>query len=67
MRRPRKRTDDDFLHRGEHFGGLQPVKWESRVHNGKWGAESNLDPADDSQESFIFTVTNPHDVAVIVI
>jgi hypothetical protein len=45
---------------GNIFGGFTPVKWESRVWNGKKGPENNCFKADESESSFIFTLRNPH-------
>jgi hypothetical protein len=45
---------------GNIFGGFTPLKWESRVWNGKIQDESNVFKADDSQKSFVFTLKNPH-------
>jgi hypothetical protein len=44
------------------FGGFTPVEWESRVWNGKWGAENNCWKSDDSLKSFLFTLKNPHNI-----
>jgi hypothetical protein len=44
--------------KGNIFGGFTPVKWESPVWNGK--DEDNLSKADDSRESFLFTLKNPY-------
>jgi hypothetical protein len=46
--------------KGNIFGGFTPVKWESRVWNGKRGNESNTQKADDDLKSFLFTLMNPH-------
>jgi hypothetical protein len=40
--------------KGNVFGGFTPVEWESR--------KSNWLKADASQESFVFTLKNPHNV-----
>jgi hypothetical protein len=45
------------------FGWFTPVEWESREWNGKGGDEYNLFKADDSEKSFLFTLTNPHNIA----
>jgi hypothetical protein len=42
---------------GNIFGGFTPVKWESREFKGDG---SNLNKADPSLKSFIFTLKNPH-------
>jgi hypothetical protein len=42
------------------FGGFTPVRWESRVWNGKSLDESNTLKADESQKSFVFTLKNPN-------
>jgi hypothetical protein len=47
---------------GNIFGGFTPVAWESRVHNGKGGNESNCWKGDDSGRSFLFTLKNRHNV-----
>jgi hypothetical protein len=47
---------------GNVFGGFTPVRWESRVHNGKGGGENNCWKADESLRSFLFTLRNPHNV-----
>jgi hypothetical protein len=47
---------------GNVFGGFSPVEWESRDWNGKYGSENNCWKADPSLRSFLFTLTNPHDV-----
>jgi hypothetical protein len=39
--------------KGNIFGGFTPVKWESGSEHGK---------ADDSRESFLFTLKNPHNL-----
>jgi hypothetical protein len=39
---------------GNVFGGFTPVKWES--------SEFGKDKADDSLKSFLFTLTNPHNI-----
>jgi hypothetical protein len=44
------------------FGGFTPVKWESRVWNGRSGYADNGYNEDDSQKSFLFTLKNPHDI-----
>jgi hypothetical protein len=44
------------------FGGYTPLEWETRQHNGKWDLENNCYKGDDSGTSFIFTVTNPHNL-----
>jgi hypothetical protein len=44
------------------FGGFTPVKWKSRVWNGKHEKEDNCPKVDDSQKSFRFTLRNPHHV-----
>jgi hypothetical protein len=46
--------------KGNIFGGFTPVKWESRVWNWKAGEESNTWKGDDSLNSFLFTLKNPH-------
>jgi hypothetical protein len=48
--------------KGNIFGGFTPLKWESRVHNGKWGNDDNCYKADDSLKSFLFTLKNPHNI-----
>jgi hypothetical protein len=45
---------------GNIFGGFTPLKWESRVWNGKHWNEDNTYKADDSLKSFVFTLNNPH-------
>jgi hypothetical protein len=47
---------------GNIFGGFTPLKWESRVWNGKDGNENNCCKADGSQKSFLFTLKNPHNI-----
>jgi hypothetical protein len=47
---------------GNIFGGFTPVEWESRVWNGIKGSEDNCFKADPSQNSFLFTLKNPHNV-----
>jgi hypothetical protein len=44
------------------FGGFTPVKWESKVWNGKPWAADNCFEADESQQSFLFTLKNPNGV-----
>jgi hypothetical protein len=41
------------------FGGLTPVKWESRVYE---GSGNNCYKSDDSLKSFLFTLKNPHNI-----
>jgi hypothetical protein len=48
--------------KGNIFGGFTPLKWESRVWNGKDEKENNTLKADDSQKSFVFTLKNPHNI-----
>jgi hypothetical protein len=48
--------------KGNIFGGFTPVKWESRVHDGKFGDENNCFKADNSLKSFLFTLKNPHNI-----
>jgi hypothetical protein len=48
--------------KGNIFGGFTPVKWESRVWNRKTGTENNCRKEDESQESFLFTLKNPHNI-----
>jgi hypothetical protein len=48
--------------RGFIFGGYTPVEWETRQHNGRWGLENNCYTKDESGRSFLFTVTNPHNL-----
>jgi hypothetical protein len=45
------------------FGGFTPISWESRVWNGKHGAEHNCPKADESCKSFLFTVKNPRETS----
>jgi hypothetical protein len=52
-----------FDRKGNIFGGFTPLKWESRVHNGKYGDQDNRFKTDDSQKSFLFTLKNPHNIA----
>jgi hypothetical protein len=47
---------------GNVFGGFTPVKWESRVWNRMYEDNDNRWKADDSQESFVFTLKNPHNI-----
>jgi hypothetical protein len=47
---------------GNIFGGFTPVKWESRLWNGKSGGADNLWMADASLKSFVFTLKNPHNL-----
>jgi uncharacterized protein YdcH (DUF465 family) len=47
---------------GNIFGGFTPLKWESRVWNKKGGHEDNRCKADDNQKSFLFALTNPHNL-----
>jgi hypothetical protein len=47
---------------GNICGGFTPVKWEPRKWNGKSGKEDNCHKADPSLKSFLFTLTNPHNV-----
>jgi hypothetical protein len=44
------------------FGGFTPIKWESRQWNEKQGNENNCWNGDDSLQSFLFTLRNPHGV-----
>jgi hypothetical protein len=44
---------------GNVFGGFTPLKWESRVWNDQYSAPSNAWKRDDSDKSFIFTLSNP--------
>jgi hypothetical protein len=44
------------------FGGDTPVEWESRVHNGRWGINNNCYKGDDREQSFLFTLRNPHNI-----
>jgi hypothetical protein len=47
--------------RGDNiFGAYTPVVWESRTWNGADGLENNCLKADDSGESFLYTIKNPH-------
>jgi hypothetical protein len=48
--------------KGNIFGGFTPLKWESRVWNGKAGDRNNTWKADVSQRSFLFTLKNPFDI-----
>jgi hypothetical protein len=48
--------------KGNIFGGFIPVKWESRVWNGKHRNEHNCLKADESLQSFVFTLKNPHNI-----
>jgi hypothetical protein len=47
---------------GNIFGGFTPLEWESRKSNKKGGKENNCWKADPSLKSFLFTLTNPHNV-----
>jgi hypothetical protein len=47
---------------GDIFGGFTPVEWESREWNGKDVDEDTTVKADPSLKSFLFTLTNPHNV-----
>jgi hypothetical protein len=47
---------------GNIFGGFTPVKWESRVWNGKQGMEDNRPKVDPSLKSFLYTVKNPFNI-----
>jgi hypothetical protein len=49
--------------KGNIFGGFTPVRWESRVWNGKYGKDNNCLTADDSLKSFVFTLKNPHNIS----
>jgi hypothetical protein len=49
--------------KGNIFGGLTRLKWESWVWNGKNLDEDNRLMADDSLKSFIFTLKNPHNIS----
>jgi hypothetical protein len=48
--------------KGNIFGGLTPVKWESPVWNGKDGDKDNRLKADDSLKSFVFALNNPYKI-----
>jgi hypothetical protein len=48
--------------KGNIFGGFTPVKWKSRMWNGKKGSESNTWKVDDSQKSFLFALNNPNNI-----
>jgi hypothetical protein len=48
---------------GNIFGGFTPLKWEWRVWNGKWGNDNNCLKADESLQSFVFTLKNPHNIS----
>jgi hypothetical protein len=50
-------------YQGSIFGGYTPVEWESRVHNGQYNEDNNCYKGDDSEQSFLFTLKNPHNVA----
>jgi hypothetical protein len=43
--------------KGNIFGGFTPLAWESRIAKGQ---ERNCDKTDPHQQSFIFTIVNPH-------
>jgi hypothetical protein len=45
---------------GNIFGGFTPVKWESLEYKGDYGPPCCR--GDESQTSFIFTLTNPHNL-----
>jgi hypothetical protein len=48
--------------KGNVSGGFTPVKWESRVWNGKYRDKDNCFKGDNSLESFLFTLRNPRGV-----
>jgi hypothetical protein len=50
---------------GNIFGGFTPLKWESAVWNGRRGPGNNQYKADKNQDSFLFTLKNPHGVAAM--
>jgi hypothetical protein len=47
--------------KGNIFGGFTPVEWESRTPRRSWD-DSNCWKWDDSLNSFLFTLKNPHNV-----
>jgi hypothetical protein len=44
------------------FGGFTPVEWEARKWKGEHEDNSHCLKADPSQKSFLFTLTNPHNI-----
>jgi hypothetical protein len=47
---------------GTIFGGFTPIEWDSRVWNGQNGRQNNCYKTDDSEQSFVFTLKNPHNI-----
>jgi hypothetical protein len=48
--------------KGNIFGSFTPVKWESQIWKGDYGNLNNTLKEDDSLKSFLFTLTNPHNI-----
>jgi hypothetical protein len=48
--------------RGNIFGGYTPLEWESCQWNGKKDETNNCLKCDESLTSFLFTLTNPHNI-----
>jgi hypothetical protein len=47
---------------GNVFGGFTPVEWESREWNRRAREDNNTRKGDPSQQSFVFTLINRHNV-----